>query len=228
MFITKKNKKAKTCEGFTLTEIIVVIVIIAALALILIPNMLKMMPNDHNLKYKKAFYTIQEIVADIASECQGMTPGPGGSWTITNDETNVLSYCYDSTPSAKTLENEICDRLSTTGTCPSNATDMKGILTTNGMRWNLIGTRADGQSLGTSEAWGPVTIYVDIDGCGNNTDNNYTGNFGAANGGTCVNPASSTSNQEQGVYGISIRSNGKVTALGNAEQQLLLDKPTDN
>ena len=55
--------------AFTLTEVIVVIVIIAALAVILIPNMLSLMPDEHNIKYKKAFYTIQEIINDIAKEC---------------------------------------------------------------------------------------------------------------------------------------------------------------
>ena len=64
MFIMKDNKKENFCpphmsgfKAFTLTEVIVVIVMIAALAVILIPNMLNLMPDDHNIKYKKAFYS---------------------------------------------------------------------------------------------------------------------------------------------------------------------------
>ena len=107
-------------RGFILTEVIVVIVIIAALAIISIPNMLSLMPDDHKIKYKKAFYTIQEIVNDIASECQGMEYDyTNNVWKEPSNQykDNILNFCYDTssvTPTIKEPGEEICKRLSTT------------------------------------------------------------------------------------------------------------------
>ena len=218
-------------NGFTLTEVIVVIVIIAALALILIPNMLSLMPDDHNIKYKKAFYTIQEIVNDIANECQGLRY-KDGQWTDEGvNAENILSYCYDSSGNPKNLAIEICKRLNTVNGCPSDSdltsTDSniaaRGILTTDGMRWNLFGglrltPNNDGTSpfdsvscLPDSGNSGLKTIYVDVDGCGSSTANE-----------ACINYTKADS----GAYAICISETGKVTPATDKEKKLLLDNPT--
>ena len=194
--------------GFTLTEVIVVIVIIAALALILIPNMLKMMPDDHNIKYKKAFYTIQEIVNDIASECQGLNVS-GGEWEEASNPENVLNYCYNSDETSKNLADEICERLNTTTECTSSY-PIK-IQTTNGMNWWLAS-----QVLSTAFE-DDYILYVSVNG--------------TAFGGTAPSFGSSdiSSTQDNGFYRIIIKRTGKVqTPTDGKEQGYLLKKPTDD
>lgn len=213
------NKK----EGFTLTEVIIVIAIMAALALILIPNMLNMMPDDHNIKYKKAFFTIQEVVNDIASECQGATynasPAEGESnWTPLDDVDNVLNYCYklkvndDNTTTyvARSLGEEICNRMNvTTDDCTENPKDLTS---TNGMHWWLPDT-----SLNTGFN-SNATIYVSVEGIpltADNTTNEETGG----------------TNKDKGIYRILVSPTGKVSAPSTpttTEQDYLLKNPTED
>ena len=63
------NKKA-----LTLTEVIISLAIIGVLILIVVPNVMTLMPDDHAPRYKKAFYAIQNIVYDILNDpsiCSG-------------------------------------------------------------------------------------------------------------------------------------------------------------
>ena len=205
------NKKS----GFTLTEVIVVIVIIAALAIILIPNMLSLMPDDHNIKYKKAFYTIQEIVNDIASECQGLewNTGDGGYWDDASNPDNVLNYCYSNStpPEILYLADEICDRLNSTSDCSSAVTSHVGkIQTTNNMYWYIPKNALAGSTdlLGSS-----ATIYVNVDG------KELT---------SAVTSDSDDTLHNNGTYKINISNTGKVTAPSEAETNYLLKNPTED
>ncbi len=212
------DKKYNHSYGFTLTEVLVVLVILGALALILIPNLSRILPNDHNIKYKKAFYTIQEIVYDIVNDpstCQDMNYDTvNQTWEVpdTEDRRNqVMTMCYTDTnpPTARSLDVVICSRLST-DTC-GVANSNHNVLTTNGMRWNLPN---QGMADTSNDNWNTV-IYVDVDG-----GNNAPGNARV---------------EGDGVYAITVSSNGRVlpgnTTTGNAadvsvEQGLLLNNPT--
>lgn len=210
MFIIKENKK-----GFTLTEVIIVLVILGVLALILVPNIKKMMPNDHNIKYKKAFYTIQEIINDIINDpntCQNADYA-ASVWTPYNGD-NILTTCYDGT-TARNLDVEICKRLSTNQTC-NDSGENTDILTTDGMRWNLPGKSLVDTS--HNDWTSDNIIYVDVDGGTGTLDNSGI--------------------NKDGIYKITISANGKVfsgTSSANksdgkyteAEDRLLMENPTD-
>ena len=122
--------KKAAFKGFTLTEVMVVLVILGALALILIPNFAKMMPDDHNIKYKKALYTIQEIMNDIVNDPNICTGTDTDGNIIPNNE--FLKSCRDNN-----LRNAIAERLSTTEDIDTtiSISDKNDIKTTNGMRW---------------------------------------------------------------------------------------------
>ena len=207
-----KNKK----EGFTLTEVIIVIAIMAALALILIPNMLNMMPDDHNIKYKKAFFTIQEVVNDIATECQGATfdKDSNPQWTPVESD-NVLNYCYKlttveggagTTYSARNLGEEICNRMNvTTEDCTGNPKDLTS---TNGMHWWLPNTSLN-TDFNSNE-----TIYVSVEGIP------LTNEDGKSN-------VTGTS-KDKGIYKIIVSKTGKVSAPSGPEQEYLLKNPTED
>ena len=208
--------------AFTLTEVIIVLVILGALALVLVPNLSKMMPDDHNIKYKKAFYTIQEIVNDIVNDpntCQGMNASVEDGKVVyssmgTNRTNNILTTCADidgTTITDRYLDKEICERLSTQSNCGDTGSNTN-VLTTNGMRWNL-----PSQNLRRVNNIGfTSTIYVDVDG-GNDAPEKAR-------------------NASKGVYRIQVKANGKVIApstnesdedTNKTEEQLLLDNPTD-
>ena len=83
-----------------------------------------MVPDDHNIKYKKAFYTIQEIMDDIVNDSTVCTGLDG--YNIVNDNV-FLKSCTG------TLREQIAKRLNTTDASPSG----DNIETTNGMIWYI-------------------------------------------------------------------------------------------
>lgn len=211
--------------GFTLTEVIVVLVILGALALILVPNMMNMMPDDHNIKYKKAFYTIQEIISDIANDpevCQGMNITRNGNDLIYEAaptdvrQRRILTMCTDLTANplaGRDLDVEICNRLSVNGQCNA-AGQNTDVLTTNGMRWNL--PQRDLRDPNNADF--NYVIFVDVDG----------GNEGPGN----------IRSVRNGVYQITVNSEGRVFSGTQAinrsngvyvepEDNLLIDNPTN-
>ena len=188
----KNNKK----YGFTLTEVIIVLVILGALALILVPNMLKMAPDDHNIKYKKAFYTVQEIMNDIVNDntiCTGMVGAAGNEVQVADNQ--FLMSC-----TGVSLWQLFYDKLSTTQT-DLNAGD--NITTTNGMIWAIPTTpinNVNGDSINVSlDGKDPSDLTL------RNSDNDRNKN---------------------GIFEIIINQSGKVTPGGNVEQNLLLEDPT--
>ena len=223
---SKIQKKARC--AFTLTEVIIVLVIIAALALILVPNIMKAMPDDHSIKYKKAFYTIQEIVSDIANDpsvCQGMNyDSSTGIYTLPNTEekrNRILTMCYnEETATGRNFGEEVCKRLNTNNDCaeatlhtPTGGNQLHSIaLTTNGMRWSIPKSTIRN----TSNLKSPKTIYVDVDGGDENPNSR---------------------DATKGWYRIQVDETGKVTApntwndgeshTNKTEQQLLIGNPTD-
>ena len=193
--------KKAAFKGFTLTEVMVVLVILGALALILIPNFAKMMPDDHNIKYKKAFYTIQEIMNDIVNDPNICT----GTDTDGNiiDNNVFLNSCGDNN-----LRNAIAERLSTTTDIDTtgNMSGENDIKTTNGMRWFIPdGTFSSLFSTsGTSQA-----IIVSLD---DNAPNNGSN--------------AETASADNGLFAIVINASGKVTPGTSAgEEDLLLKNP---
>ena len=185
-------------KGFTLTEVIIVLVILGALALILVPAMMKMMPDDHNIKYKKAFYTIQEIISDIINDpsvCQGMNAQVvDGEISYSNmtagNEDNILTTCAiinntAHTVTSRDLGDEIRERLNIT------AGSRNGLLiTTNGMVWNLPTKSL--RDINNSNWDTDAVIYVDVDG----------GGFVSPN----------ARDESKGWYRINIDASGQVTA----------------
>ena len=180
------------------------------------------MPDDHNIKYKKAFYTIQEIVNDIAKNCQGLEYNSSTKeWETINDTQaeNVLSYCYDSSGKALYLADEICKRLSTVSDCSSstNANKEKDIKTTDGMIWYF-----PDKSLALNSSWGDgVQIYVNV-----GSDASIQSHIAAAD---------EDNNKKvsglKGIYRMSLTSDGKLYPgykgeTEEAEDYYLLDNPT--
>ena len=223
--VTPKQIKS----GFTLTEVIVVIVIIAALAIILIPNMLSLMPDDHNIKYKKAFYTMQEVIDGIAQECQVMRYDDGKWYTIEewNDKNPsnqlnseyILNFCYDSSNNMLNIAKEICERLSTTEDCSTYrqiSSDGQtyhyiNIQTTNGMKWSIPAITI-GNAGGFSKNWEKY-IFVNVDG------------KDIVSIDQTLSEVNMKKNPE-GTYKIKLNVYGKVSPGGATEKKLLLDNPT--
>lgn len=61
MFKTNSNNK----NGYTLTEILIAIAVIGAIALIIIPTLQKFMPNKENEMHKKMSYLVEQIAAQM-------------------------------------------------------------------------------------------------------------------------------------------------------------------
>ena len=101
-------------KAFTLTELLVALGVVAILCSVLLPVIFNMMPNQNTIMAKRAYYTVQTVIADLindeacypdktlASELTEVRVGfddEGGSpncleWTET-DAADVLCKCLD-------------------------------------------------------------------------------------------------------------------------------------
>lgn len=59
--LTMPNKKPKRLKAFTLTELLVVLVIIGILMLIALPNLMPLIAKTHSLEAQQALTTIQKL-----------------------------------------------------------------------------------------------------------------------------------------------------------------------
>jgi len=55
-------------NAFTLTELLVALGVVAVLTAILMPIIINMMPNQNTLMAKRAYYTVQTLVADLIND----------------------------------------------------------------------------------------------------------------------------------------------------------------
>lgn len=210
--------KSRKFFALTIMEVVVTIAILGFLILILIVNFNNMTPDDHSAKYKKAIFTVQQIIDDILNDpevCQlNFYDEVNEEWSNAIPESS-LANCYsvdDGTVSNRGIDYEICKRLSTVTTCVAPFLGSRGVLDTSGMRWNLTATGSRQNMNSTFEDG--YTIHVDVDNCGDNPS--------AARNATCV-PRNTVASD--GVYGITILPNGSVIPATDVEKALLNSNP---
>lgn len=159
-------------KGFTLSEVMVTMVILGILAAFLIPAIIKASPDTKKIMFKKAYYTLEQAVNKMVND--------DISYPTVIDTGTGLERGFNFTDArANGSENKFCyylrDQLNTaqgsTESCPDNVDDagigVGTFTTTDGVIWNVYIPAADTAPLVQFPINPPsyaVTITVDVNG----------------------------------------------------------------
>ncbi|MEI8128966.1 MAG: type II secretion system protein [bacterium] len=213
-------------KGFTLSEILVSLAILGVLAAFLIPALMKAVPNNNIVLFKKANYTLQQAVSEIINND---TNYPISVLGTTTDTFASVPRGFNYTTITGTIvpasNNKFCyllsDQMNTVGTvsCPDLAVGGTGTFTTaDGVSWRLIIPVPASEFPLTATDY-TTRIVVDVNGT---TKSPNCGTVTTTNISTAC--ASGTIGD---MYEMGVRYDGKLTVISAAGQTILLD-PTKN
>lgn len=126
-------------KGFTLAEVMLVLSIIGVLVALMIPVLDKTRPDETTLKYRKAFFAIEQGIRNILNDAKlyesGDLRAPGNSSTADEDgncsegQIKLNGVCYTQDTSGETLCHNLANTLNTIGAikCPGDG----GFITLN-------------------------------------------------------------------------------------------------
>ncbi len=213
-------------KGFTLSEILVSLAILGVLAAALVPALMRTVPNNNIVLFKKADYTLQQAVSEIINNDTNYPTSEMGTTTDTSASVSRgFNYTTITGTTVPASNNKFCyllsEQMNTVGavSCPAPGAGGTGTFTTaDGVSWRLIiPVPASEFPLNATDY--TTRIVVDVNGttknpnCGTVTTTNIT--------------TACASGTIGDMYEMGVRYDGKLTVLGTAGQNILLD-PTKN
>lgn len=130
-----------TKKGFTLSEVMIAVTVVGVLAAILVPTVMKTMPSNSKVLFKKAYSTLEKSVNNMISDD---TNYPSDQSIIPNNGTTSYSKGFNYTTATTNTSNKFCyfltDQLNISGSssCPATGSTGLGLFTTNdGILWNV-------------------------------------------------------------------------------------------
>lgn len=166
--------------GFTLSEMLVTLGVIGFISFLVLPTLKNIQPNKEKLLLKKAYYTAERLVAEIAND-EELYPIPvdeiGGKWYLANTEavvdplTNrVVSgkgkFCelFKARLNLKSESGNLaCDSGNVLGMQHNNGKNKKHFTTVDGVDWQIYPTSYNLVNDTTGE---PLhgRIWIDVNG----------------------------------------------------------------
>lgn len=150
----------KNFRGFTLTEVLIAMLVLGIIIAATVPVMMRLTPNKNVVMFRKAFYATENIVNSLANDSyyypdtdDESTSGfantssvnvRGQSSPISTTGTTKLRCLFASKLNIKESLSDVC------------AGTITVVTTMDGMSWNLAGLSGDSG-----------TIHVDVDGLPN-------------------------------------------------------------
>lgn len=176
----------KISKGFTLSEILIAMLVLGIIVAASVPVILNLTPNKNAIMIKKAYYATESIVhslindqlyyPDMTSNCIN----PDGSFKNSGTDECYIGFDYaptntkvpgltDPVPSTRKLQCLFASKLNIkedlASVCTSGTSALDVVTTMDGMSWN-IGGLSNGTTAGT--------IEIDVDGI-NKGVNAYNG-----------------------------------------------------
>lgn len=224
-------------KGFTLAEVMITISIIGVLAAMLIPTVVKTLPDNNRVMFKKAYSLLEQGVSDLISNEQyypstltgsGVSTGTGSSAVIV--PIGFYNTAKDAT--IPTTVDKFCYLLSeefntTTVNCGSTAGTF---ITADGMYWQIfdITTNTPASAFGIDDKNFIARVVVDVNGNVDSKNNPIGGNCGdTTNPGLATNDiplhatTACTNGKTPDRYEIGVRYDGKLEVISNTGIDIL-------
>lgn len=164
----------KNSKGFTLSEILIAMLVLGIIVAASVPVILNLTPNKNAIMMKKAYYATESVVHSLINDPNyypDMTPNcinPDGTFKTSGTDDCYIGFDYaplntkvpgitDPVASTRKLQCLFASKLNIkedlASVCASSGTDV--VTTMDGMSWN-IGGLSNGTNAGT--------IEIDVDG----------------------------------------------------------------
>jgi prepilin-type N-terminal cleavage/methylation domain-containing protein len=128
-------------KGFTISELMIALAIIACIAAMLIPYIVKNRPNKEKAMFRKAYYIVERVVSELINNDE--------LYPSDMDERQGFSYYdsenSDSNDTGKTFCNEFAKKVNTTGDVNCDAAHILSddnttptFTTTDGVDWYFV------------------------------------------------------------------------------------------
>lgn len=232
-FLFTLHSSRFTHKGFTLAEVMVVLGILGVLAAILIPAVFQTAPNNNKVMFKKAYYTLEQVVSKMINDD---TSYP----SVTNASNIERGFNYTDVKSNNTT-NKFCyyltNELNTVGTvtCPINPDYTNGTFTTtDGVSWSVYFPAADAAydtQFPMSSPYYATKIIVDVNGSKNPNCTADTGGSAAPYSLTLC-PVTTDCSSKPDKFIIGVRYDGKLQIGSNTNTDVcansILQEPTKN
>lgn len=244
------------CKGFTLAEVLVTLGILGVIAALVIPTLMKSVPNNNWVMFRKSYSILESAVHNVVNDDSNY---PYTQTAITTDGTNtsVMRGLNYTTATGNGSVNKFCfyltDQLNTVGSvyCPPATGDARWgwspgqsatFTTTDGVSWKLYFRNSDDDPnnqfpLAPSMSYSaqpvyPVLAYIDVNGSSKGP-NCTASTFGSGLAATCASTSDCSSNPD--TFIIDIRYDGKLHVGGYHGQayvdqcaESILKNPTIN
>ena len=152
-------------KGFTLAELLIAMSIIAVISVILLPIMLRSRPNEEMLRFKKAYYLTERIVAELVQD-DGLYPETNAGAQFLGN-TSTVNYKNRQYSGDKKFCELFATKMNRTSALDCNFT------TSDGMSWTVPPSSF-------AETTTHVNINIDVNG-----DRSPNCTYNAS---TCANP----------------------------------------
>lgn len=159
-----------TKKGFTLSEVMVAMTVLGVIAAVLVPSVMKTMPSNSKVLFKKAYATVEKSITNLLSDDTNYPPDQ-----LSGSTSRGLNYTTATTNTSNKLCYFLTDQLNYVGsiTCPgTGAATNAYFTTTDGIVWSIDypggGTDAapDTQFPIASNSYA-TKIVVDVNGISN-------------------------------------------------------------
>ena len=209
-------------KAFTLSEVMVVLVVLGVLAAVLIPNVKKASPNKNKLLFKKAYMVTEGILDEMVNTSKYYTysdpdtPGLVDQSPIALPEQYAFGptkFCEIFADKVNTVGNINCDSSHSNPASGSTNLSSGNFTTTDGITWHLP----------TTPASGSLTVFTIPPAANGNTrdiiiDVNGTDEFSKSSP-NCVYNATTCPIPDQ--FTISVQHDGKIIIDGQKEIEYL-------
>lgn len=184
--------------GFTLSEVLVSVLVLGSIILIILPIIIKLVPNKSKIMFEKAYYTAENTISDMIND-NGLYPYDTDNPGFVNTTVVTVDGVVYSVPTTKFCQ-AFASKSDLSGT--ADCTKTFNFTTNDGIVWALpTGTFSTGSS---------QLITVDVVGGTTDTSKNNP---------NCTYDASTCTNPDQ--FNLYVYNDGKLVVTGAKEMEYL-------